>query len=234
MARPAARKTRRTPKRGPYARSGETRERLLAAALEVAGEVGIHRASVARIAQRAGVAVGNLHYHFGSREELLRELMQSVVGELLAELRGATEASPDFFATEEAAFRTYLAFIHRNPAYVRLSEEVRLHHPALYAEGIAMWLAQFREALGHAVARGELRPMDEGEVAAVAHFLLGARYFMDQMIDGVDGRAYPGDDAVVAAHMRMVRGGLAGAAPATSAPVPGPALPRAPRGAPRR
>ena len=73
MASPAPRS------RGPYAKSSDTRARILDAALEVAGELGFHRASVARIAERAGVAVGNLHYHFGSRDELLRELMETLV-----------------------------------------------------------------------------------------------------------------------------------------------------------
>jgi len=52
--------------------------------------------------------------------------------------------------------------------------------------------------------------MDEDEIATQAHFLMGARYFVDQMIAEVDGRAYPGDDAVVKAYMNLVRGGLGG------------------------
>jgi len=199
----------RAPKRGPYAKSSETRERILAAALEVAGEVGFHRASVARIAQRAGVAVGNLHYHFGTREELLLELMAWIVGPLITEMRQASRATGDFFASEELRFRVYLEHVHRNPAYIRLGEEVRLHHPELYAQSNRRWLAGFRELLRRGVAEGALRPMDDDEIAAQAHFLMGARYFLDQMIAGVDGRPYPGDDAVVAAYMKLVRGGLA-------------------------
>ena len=59
--------------RAPYAKSRDTRARILAAALAEASDSGFHKTSVARIAARAGVAVGNLHYHFGSRRELLRE-----------------------------------------------------------------------------------------------------------------------------------------------------------------
>lgn len=209
---PRAARARKAPRRGPYARSSETRERILAAALEVAGEVGFHRASVARIAQRAGVAVGNLHYHFGSREELLRELMAWLVGPLIAEVREATRSSAGYFATEEARFRAYLEHVHRHPAYIRLGEEVRLHQPELYAQGNARYLAGFRESLRRGVADGELRAMDEEEIAALAHLLMGARYFIDQMIGGVDGRAYPGDDAVVAAYMNLIRAGLGNAA----------------------
>jgi AcrR family transcriptional regulator len=195
-------------RRGQYAKARETRERILKATLDVASQVGFHRASVVRIAGRAGVAVGNLHYHFGSRAELLRELMNWLVGQLLAEVRAALSETTGAFAREEAGFRTYLAYVHRNPAYVRLAEEVRLHHPDLYERATAMWLEMFRDGIAEAVRDGELRPMDDDEIAATAHFLMGARYFLDQMIQGVDGRTYPGDDAVVGAYMKLVRSGL--------------------------
>lgn len=194
--------------RGPYAKSSRTRERLLAAAFEVAGEVGLHRVAVAAIADRAGVAVGNLHYHFGSRDDLLRELMTSVQAELLGVVENAIADVPGYLAAEEASIRAYLAFVHRNPAYVRLAEEARLHRPELYREGIATWLRLIREGLEEAGRAGEFRPMDHDEIASVAHFILGARYFLDQMIEGVDGQPYPGDEAVIAAYMAFVRNGL--------------------------
>ena len=54
---------------------------------------------MARIAERAGVAVGNLHYHFGSRDDLLRELQQWVLDELIGEMRDAIAESGDFLVT---------------------------------------------------------------------------------------------------------------------------------------
>lgn len=199
---------RNSSKRGPYAKSSQTRERILAAAFEVAGEVGLHRVAVAAIADRAGVAVGNLHYHFGSRDDLLRELMTWVQLELLGVVENAIADVPGYLAAEEASIRAYLAFVHRNPAYVRLAEEVRLHQPELYREGIETWLRLIREGLEEAGRAGEFRPMDQDEIASVAHFILGARYFLDQMIEGVDGRPYPGDEAVIAGYMTFVRNAL--------------------------
>ena len=68
--------------RSGYARSRETRARILAAALDEAGEVGFHKTSIARIAARAGVALGNVNYHFGSKAQLLRELMVTLTKDL--------------------------------------------------------------------------------------------------------------------------------------------------------
>jgi AcrR family transcriptional regulator len=60
-----------------YAKRHRTRAIILDAALAEASERGLHRASVAGIAARANTAVGNLHYHFGSRAELLRAMIRA-------------------------------------------------------------------------------------------------------------------------------------------------------------
>ncbi len=195
-------------KRGPYAKSADTRERILAAAAAVAGEVGFHAVSVAKIAERAGIAVGNLHYHFGSLEELLRELMRHVADQLTAEILGAVDETGDVFAREEAAFRTYLAYVRRNPTYVRLAEEARIHHPEIYHRVLAAWIDLLAESIREGVASGVLRPMPETEITALTHYMIGARYFLDQMMQGLHGRKYPGDEVVVASYLRLLRSGL--------------------------
>src|SRR5947209_15247798 len=55
-----------------------TRERLLGAAQELIDEGGYGAASVAAIAERAGVASGTLYRHFASKEELFVEVFRSV------------------------------------------------------------------------------------------------------------------------------------------------------------
>ena len=196
-------------KRGAYAKSANTREKILAAAKDVAGEAGFHGVSVAKIAERAGIAVGNLHYHFGSLEELLRELMQQVTDQITNEALQATEHTGDVFEREEAVLRTYLAFVHRNPTYVRLAEEVRVHHPDIYQRVLSLWLELTRESIREGIDSGVLRAMTDAEIATVAHYLIGARYFLDQMIEGADGTDYPGDDVLVSSYMKLLRAGLA-------------------------
>ncbi len=196
-------------KRTSYARSRDTRARILAAALAEASESGFHKTSVARIAERAGVAIGNLHYHFGSKRGLLRELMGSLVADLLSRLHIANpDDRADFFDRERAGLLVYLEYLRANPAYVRLADEVKLHDPELYQRAVAGWVEAFVTHIRADVARGVLRPMDEGEIALQAHFLLGTRHFLDQMMESVDGRPYPGDEAVVDAYLDLVRDGL--------------------------
>ena len=196
-------------KRTSYARSEGTRARILEAALAEASESGFHKTSVARIAARAGVAVGNLHYHFGSKRELLHELMRSLVADLLSRLHVADpDEGADYFERERAGLLVYLEYLRANPAYVRLADEVKLHEPELYSLAVAGWVEVFVAQLRVDVERGTLRPMDDLEMAVQAHFLLGARHFLDQMMESVDGRPYPGDEAVVDSYLALVRDGL--------------------------
>ena len=106
-----------------YAKSRDTRARILAAALAEASEAGFHKTSLARIAVRAGVAAGNLNYHFGSRRELLRELMASLVADLMSRLPVADpDDSADFFDRQRAGLMAYLDYLRANPAHVRLAD----------------------------------------------------------------------------------------------------------------
>ncbi len=192
--------------RASYAKSRDTRARILAAALAEASDSGFHKTSVARIAERAGVAVGNLHYHFGSRHGLLRELMGSLVGDLMSRLDAADpDDGADFFDRQRAGLLVYLDYLRANPAYVRLADEVKLHEPDLYRRAVAGWLERMAARIRVGIEQGSLRPMDDAEIAAQAHFLLGARHFLEQMMESADGL---GGEAVVDAYLALVRDGL--------------------------
>jgi len=61
----------------------ETGEVVLAAAEQLFAQEGLHGASMAQIADRAGVAVGTLYNHFKDRETLLEALLDRRRGEML-------------------------------------------------------------------------------------------------------------------------------------------------------
>ena len=189
-----------------YAKSGATRERILAAALAEASHAGLHKASVAGIAARAGVAVGNLHYHFGSRRALLRQLMGALVADLMPRLHAIdADDGADFFERQRAGLLAYLEYLRANPAHVRLADEIKLHDPALYRRAVAGWVERMTARIRAGIAEGTLRPMDESEITAQAHFLLGARHFLEQMMESGGGTR---PEAVVDAYVALLRAGL--------------------------
>ena len=60
------------------------RERLLEAAVECIAEEGYYRASSNQIARRAGLTWGVIQHHFGTREQLLLEVVREGAQDLLA------------------------------------------------------------------------------------------------------------------------------------------------------
>ena len=195
-----------------YPKSRETRARILAAALAEASEAGLHKTSVARIAARAGVALGGLNYHFGSRDELLRELMTQQLSDLMARLHAAdadadadAAEGADFFERQRANLLAYLEHLRAHPAHVRLADEVKLYDPELYRQQVAYWVERTAGRIRAGIEEGTLRPMDEAEITYQAHFLLGARHFLEQLQDVGEG---PSEEAVVDAYLGLVRDGL--------------------------
>ncbi|WP_274628258.1 TetR/AcrR family transcriptional regulator [Arvimicrobium flavum] len=70
---------------------GSSRDRILAAAAEVAREAGAGKLSLDAIAARAGVSKGGLLYNFPTKAALMRALVDTFLAEFEAELNAATE-----------------------------------------------------------------------------------------------------------------------------------------------
>ncbi len=192
--------------RGKYARSNDTRARILQAALTEASESGFHKTSVAQIAVRAGVAVGVVNYHFGSKGDLLRELMASLTRELHSRLYLAIPAAGgNFFDHEHAGMLAYLDYLRANPSYLRLCEEVRWLEPELYRHAVEAWVEQFVKRVQDGINCGVMRPMGAQEIRAQGHFLLGTHLFLDRLLQA---DPYPGDEAVADAYLGFLRNGL--------------------------
>lgn len=70
----------------------DTRGRILAAAQELAREVGPGNLSLDAVAARAGVSKGGLLYHFPSKNRLMRALVEDFLGRFDAALRDGENA----------------------------------------------------------------------------------------------------------------------------------------------
>lgn len=64
---------------GGYTKGHETREMILRAALGILIDEGYQAMSMRRVASACGLKMGNLTYHFASREDLVRELLDAVI-----------------------------------------------------------------------------------------------------------------------------------------------------------
>ena len=146
------------------------REQIERAAANVLADVGYAAATVAQIAQRAGVSKGVITYHFASKDEILRRVALRLFQECAAHVAVCTAAAAtpvarlraritgelDFFSSRRVEFRamTEVMANHRDATFVRAFTDAS----AAEIEILADLLAQ-----GQAV--GQFRAFDAGEVA---------------------------------------------------------------------
>lgn len=67
------------PREGGYAKGHETREEVLRQALAILVEEGYRAMTMRRVAGACGMKFGNLTYHFPTKEDLVRELLEAVI-----------------------------------------------------------------------------------------------------------------------------------------------------------
>ncbi|HTX08757.1 MAG TPA: TetR/AcrR family transcriptional regulator [Solirubrobacteraceae bacterium] len=146
-----------------------TRERLLAAARELIEEGGYGSASVAAIADRAGVASGTVYRHFASKAELFLEVFRAVcTGEERAMRAAAEQAGPAAVDRLEAVLATFArrALQNRRLAWALLAEPV---DPLVDAERLAYrerYASLVADELGAAIEAGEIPAQDVAFTAA--------------------------------------------------------------------
>ena len=156
---------------------GNTRERILAAALEVFAEQGFDGARTRDIAERAGANLGLLSYYFGPKPKLWQAAVASAFRELQDELAetlvpAAGGAAADERARLERVLRRFVHFVARRPAFMRLmNDEGKRDSPRM------RWLADhhvrplseaLRRLVESAQARGALPPMPPVSVHYIA------------------------------------------------------------------
>lgn len=148
-----------------------TRERLLHAAQELIEEGGYGAASVAAIAERAGVAAGTLYRHFDSKEGLFVELFRAVCSREERAMRAAAEVIGDSAAVArlEQVLGTFAERALRNPrlAWALIAEPV---DPRVDVERLAYrerYAALVADELRAGIGSGEL-PEQNIELTAAA------------------------------------------------------------------
>jgi AcrR family transcriptional regulator len=150
------------------------RAQIVPAAIDTLAELGYGQASLARIAERAGTSKGVIIYHFGSKDDLVRE----VVTELSAKGRAYMVPRLEAESTGPGMLRTYieanLAFIRENRSHVAAVVEIALNarsadgHP-LYDMSVREEGAEaLRQLLGYFQGTGEFRADFDPAVMAMA------------------------------------------------------------------
>jgi TetR/AcrR family transcriptional regulator len=144
-------------------RRQDSEARILTAAEQVFAETGFSGATTAVIAAKARLPKANVHYYFGTKERLYRQVLKRILDAWLA---SGDSIHPD--ADPATAFRDYIAAkieaSQRQPFASKVFANEILHGaPQLsdyLADHVRRWVEGKAKVIDHWAARGLMRPVD--------------------------------------------------------------------------
>ncbi len=189
--------------------SETTRDRILAAALEVFAERGFDGARTREIAERAGANLGLIKYYFDGKEALWKGAVERAFAQLQASFGDALTpgSATDGRAQIESVIRRFVYFVAEHPEFMRLmNDEGKRDSPRM------RWLAENYITPMQRLMQGQLELAQEVGLlprfpaVSIFYLVVGAAGLIFsqapecRFINGID----PTEEAHVAAHADAV------------------------------
>ncbi|MGN7151138.1 TetR/AcrR family transcriptional regulator [Arthrobacter sp. SAFR-179] len=191
------------------ARTNATRQKLFDASMELIGERGAASVTVDEIAAAAGVSKGTVYYNFGSKSELIAQLLRHGVDILKAQLLEAADSAGtgrDPLLAMEAMIGQAMDFMAEYPSFARLWVSENWRIPSEWQGTFSVLRGELLEVIGKAVERvAKAYPVDD----AVSRGSLETAIFGACFVVGLDRQTYNPErtrDQSVAAIMAIMRG----------------------------
>lgn len=188
------------------ARTNATKQRLFDASMELIGERGAAGVTVDEIAAAAGVSKGTVYYNFGSKSDLIAQLLRHGVDIMLGRLQTIEGLHADPLEAMEAMLGQAMDFMDDYPSFARLWISENWRTPSewgkLFVELRSELLAVIRAAIEKVAAT---YPVDTG----IARGSLEAAMFGAIFVVGLDRQTYNPErtrEQSIAAIMTIMRG----------------------------
>ena len=192
------------------AQGEDTRERILAAALESFAENGFEGSTTRAIAARAGVNLGLIKYYFDSKARLWRAAVDRAFEGLAEAMGSELEAALERGDAEglRVLIQRFVRFVAQRPEFVRLMHEEGKRPGPRMRWLVDRHVAPIHEAITRAIARAQESGTIRADIAPLhLHYILvGACTLLFHQseeckrLSGVD----PCDEAVADAHAEAI------------------------------
>ena len=120
-------------RREPTFTEAARRAQIVQAAIDTIAEAGFARASLARIGERIGISKGLIGYHFGGKDELIRQVVAEIIEEGKAYMTPRILAEPPGPDMLRAYIESNLAFMREHRNYMVAIVDIKRH--GLTADG---------------------------------------------------------------------------------------------------
>jgi AcrR family transcriptional regulator len=162
-------------------RGALTRQRLIEAAEQVFAQVGYHDASIVKITEAAGVAMGTFYLYFRGKKEIFDELLRDLNRRVRHAMSEASSQGGTRLEQELLGFRAFFRFTAEHPALYRVIRQAEFVSPEMLRYHYEKLSRGYIEGLQAAAERGEVGEID-AEVSAwalmAAGELIGMRWIL--------------------------------------------------------
>ena len=197
------------------ARTNATRQKLFDASMELIGERGAAGVTVDEIARAAGVSKGTVYYNFGSKSDLIAQLLRHGVDILKARLLGSAgdagtgvggQPVTDPLLAMEEMIGQAMDFMAEYPSFARLWVSENWRTPSEWRDTFAVLRAELLAVIGGAIdSVAAAYPVD----SSISRGSLETAIFGACFVVGLDRQTYNPErtrDQSVAAIMAIMRG----------------------------
>ncbi|MET3206162.1 AcrR family transcriptional regulator [Arthrobacter sp. UYEF6] len=189
------------------ARTNATRQKLFDASMELIGQRGAAGVTVDEIAAAAGVSKGTVYYNFGSKSDLIAQLLRHGVDILKARLISeAGQPGSDPLVSMEAMIGQAMDFMADYPSFARLWMSENWRTPSEWRDTFAALRAELLAVIGAAIESvAAVYPVDE----TISRGSLETAIFGACFVVGLDRQTYNPErtrDQSVAAIMAIMHG----------------------------
>lgn len=167
----------------PLTKRGEaTRRKILEASEQVFAELGYHEASISKVTERAGVALGTFYLYFDSKQTIFEALVVDLNTRVRQSMSEAMAGAASRVEAERGGFEGFFRFTAEHPALYRVVREAEFVSPAVMKLHYERIVQGYSAGLRAAQRDGDVDPLLDPEVAAWALMgigeLIGMRFIL--------------------------------------------------------
>ncbi len=180
----------------------DTREQILSAAEAEFAEKGFDGARVKEIAGRVGVTHAVVHYHFHTKRDLYRAVVDRMVGELVDLATSIPREPYDPGPKLERFFYGFFDFAVRHPSFARLANletggRDERYLLDLVSEHLAPQYAKARAFVQAGIAAGVFRPVDPEQLLTAIYGMIVSYVSDNPFIEAMVGEEGLLEDAML-------------------------------------
>lgn len=196
----------------PLTKRGEaTRRRILEAGEHVFAEHGYHEASIVKVTEQAGVALGTFYLYFDSKRSIFEALVIDLNTRVRQSMTESMAGARNRVDAERRGFEGFFRFTAQHPALYRVVREAEFVSPEVMRLHYERIVEGYTAGLAAAQREGDIDPELDPEIAAWALMgmgeLIGMRFLLwHRDADGAAPQEI--DPDVLDAMMRFISNAL--------------------------